>query len=441
MRESLSKLLKSEFYRNIFSLFTGLFVSRLLPVLFAFAIVRIYSPDDFGFFVFFLTIASALSIISTGKFENAIILAEENEEKKHLFSLAMKINGMVNGLVLILLLIYYSLADNSLQQLWMLVPVYSYFFAAIQLQRHVLIREKQFRKLSLLEIARAFVTGLLQVGLFSFPATGLFWGASLANAIVFVWYHFRKPGLHWPRTFRFSNEEQQLARRYLNFPKFSIVSELLNFLSSQLPIFILKPFFGSTALGWYALPHRYLNIPVQLFSNSISRVYVREAQALQSQPEQLSALTYSLFRKQVLIGIIPFSVMGLWGESLFQLFFGAEWAFSGFLAQLIVPWLFAVSISSPLSAILIVREKQRASMIFNIALFLCRAFSLLAGVFWINDLTWTIGFYSFTGFIFFIGLGIYSLKLAGVKRLPVLLFVFKILALTLIPLALVKIWI
>lgn len=443
LRESIDKLFRNEFYRNILGLFSGMFLARLFPALFALLIVRIYSPENFGLFVLYLTIASALSIVSTGKFENAIILADSAEEKRNLFWLSQKINVWVNAAAAVIIAVVVFVAgigEKSTVYLLLLIPVYSFFFAAVQLVRTIFISNKFFRKLSFLEIIRSLLTGVLQCLLFVFPETGLFLGAVLAQAATFFLFTKKLPETRWVGTIRFLEEELRLGKRYINFPIYSVASEIFNFLSSQLPVFLVKPFFGATMLGLYSFPHRYVSTPVQLLSTSISRVYVQKAQTLKNNIPELGGLTLSLFKKQFLMGIIPFAVMGLWGEPLFRFVFGAEWAFSGFLAQLIAPWLFVVMLSSPLSSILIVMEKQRVSMVYNVLLLVFRIVSLLAGGLILKDISWAIGLYSFTGFVFFVALGIYSLKLAGVNLAKTAKFVGFVVLLILIPLILLRIW-
>ncbi|QGY45335.1 oligosaccharide flippase family protein [Maribellus comscasis] len=443
LRESINKVFQSEFYRNILSLFSGMFLARLFPALFALIIVRIYSPENFGLFVLYITIASTLSIISTGKYENAIILAETKTEKRHIFWLAQKINVLVNVVAALGIFVYILVEGveliTSVLQL-VLIPLYSFFFAAVQLLRNVLISNKQFKKLSFLEITRSLTTGILQCLFFAFPETGLFMGAFLAQLLIYFVYARMIPEAQWNRKFLFTKEERNYGRRYINFPKFSVASEIFNFLSSQLPVFLIKPFFGSTILGLYSFPHRYVSTPVQLLSTSVSRVYIQKARSLKNNVSDLSRLTFSLFKKQFLIGIIPFTVMTLWGQAIFRVVFGAEWEFSGFLAQLIAPWLFVVMLISPLSAIMIVMEKQKISMFFNILLMAFRIAGLLIGGIILKDISWAIGLYSFTGFVFFVALGAYSLKLAGVKPGDIMKFVFKILIVILLPLILLRIW-
>jgi len=48
------EIISSDFYRNILRMFSGIFVARLIPALFAVVIARIYAPESFGVFVLFL---------------------------------------------------------------------------------------------------------------------------------------------------------------------------------------------------------------------------------------------------------------------------------------------------------------------------------------------------------------------------------------------------
>ncbi len=442
-RHSIKDLLKNDFYRDIAGLFSGMFFARLFPALFALVIVRIYSPENFGLFVLYLTIASVISILATGKYENAIILAGTAEERMHLFRLSQKINIAVNLAALLFSGLYIFLFQtHTIEQMLMvlMIPFYSFSLGAVQLLRNILIGVKRFKTLSAFEIWRAVTTGILQCAFFIFPIFGLFLGAVAAQLIVFFAYARILPETSGFRFQKLTVEEKGFAVRYIDFPKYSVASEMFNFISSQLPVFMVKPFFGETMLGLYSFSHRYISVPIQLMSISISRVYIQKAQSLKNNLQELGKLTFSLFKKQFWTGIIPFAILGLWGAQIFRIIFGAEWEFSGFLAQILAPWLFMVLLSSPLSSVLIVFEKQKFSMTYNIVLLAARILSLAIGGFVFKDITIAIGLYSLTGFLFFAALGAYSLKLAGVKLTDALIFIFKTLAWTVLPLILMKLW-
>lgn len=445
LQDALNEIRNSEFYRNILGLFSGIFLARLIPAVFALLLARLYAPEQFGAFVLYLSIASLLSVFINGGYEGALILGQVAGEKKTIFSLALRNNVLMSLAISAGIIIYlctFHEGGKSDAVMLVLVPFYASGFGILQLVRNLLISNKSFKKLSALEVVRAMSTGILQAGFFFFmPDTGLFTGTILAQIVTLGWIVHHQPGLIKMKATLFSAEEINVARRYKNFPLYSVPSEFFNYLSNQLPVFMVKPFFGAAMLGYYSFSHRYISIPVQLTSISIGSVYIQKARSLlPDNPGELASLTWSLLKKQVWIAIVPFTLLALWGNDIFGFLFGREWEFSGSLAQLLSPWLFMVFISSPLSTILIVKEKQKVSMIFNMFLLAARALVLTAGGFILRDVRATIGLFSLTGLLFFTFLALYSLHLAGINLFKAGLLLFKALVAVSIPLILIKLW-
>lgn len=441
----INEIRNSEFYRNIFRLFSGIFLARLIPALFALLLARLYSPEQFGEFVLYLSVASLLSIFVNGGYEGALILGQKADEKKTIFSLALRNNLLLSLVIsagIIIYLWFFHKEGKGNPFMLVLVPFYASGFGLLQLVRNLLISNKTFKKLSVLEVVRALSTGILQAVFFFFmPDSGLLTGTILAQFVTLAWIACQQPGLIKIQSILFSPEETALACRYKNFPLYSVPSEFFNYLSNQLPVFMIKPFFGASMLGYYSFSHRYISIPVQLTSISIGSVYVQKARSLiPDHSEELTSLTWSLLKKQVWIAIVPFTLLALWGKDIFGFLFGREWEFAGSLAQLLAPWLFMVFVSSPLSTIMIVREKQKVSMIFNVLLLVARALVLAAGGFFLRDVEATIGLFSLTGLLFFAFLALYSLQLAGIHLFKAGLLLFKAFVSGSIPLILIKLW-
>ncbi len=439
LRQHFDEILHSEFYRNIAGLFSGIAAARAIPGLFALLIARLYTPSDFGWFVLVLSLASTLSIPATGGFEKALLLTGDQGEKQHLMRFSLRINRRLNAAVLGIITIY-MLIDQSLslqnQLMLILIPVYAYFLAAVQLMRNLMISNKAFKRLSMLEVFRAIAIGGLQSIFFIFPNIGLFLGIVLAQIATYIFFNSggqKEVPVSLQR-------ERVLARRYVNFPKFSVASELINFVSGQLPVFLIKPFFGAANLGLYGFSHRYLSLPVQLTTISIGSVYVQKAQTLATQNEALGRLTFALYKKQFWLAILPFTLLGLWGESIFGIIFGSEWAYSGKLGALMAPWLFMVFIGAPLATILVVREKQKVSLLFNLAMLFFRAAAILTGGWILRDLTTTIALYSMVGFLFFMLLTGYALHLSGVSVIRAGWFSAKVALFVTVPMAALKLW-
>ena len=66
--------MKSGFNKNFLSLISGTSIAQIIPILIAPILSRLYSPEDFGLYAFYIGIVGVLSVISTFKYEMAIII-------------------------------------------------------------------------------------------------------------------------------------------------------------------------------------------------------------------------------------------------------------------------------------------------------------------------------------------------------------------------------
>ena len=69
----------------------------------------------------------------------------------------------------------------------------------------------------------------------------------------------------------------EMAKRYRNFPKYSILAILANKLSYQLTNIIISMVYSVGTLGFYSHVQRVLGLPSFLIGTSIGRVFIHEA--------------------------------------------------------------------------------------------------------------------------------------------------------------------
>jgi len=226
----INEIINSEFYRNILRLFSGIFLARLIPAVFALLLARLYAPEQFGEFVLYLSIASLLSVFINGGYEGALILGQNEAEKKTIFSLALRNNLLLSLVIsagIIIYLWFFHKEGKGNPFMLVQVPFYASGFGLLQLVRNLLISNKTFNKLSVLEVVRALSTGILQAVFFFFmPDTGLFTGTILAQIVTLAWVAYQQPGLIKIQATLFPPEEITLARRFKNFPLYSVLQNI-----------------------------------------------------------------------------------------------------------------------------------------------------------------------------------------------------------------------
>jgi O-antigen/teichoic acid export membrane protein len=132
------------------------------------------------------------------------------------------------------------------------------------------------------------------------------------------------------------------GKEYKDFPIYKMPSDLLNEISIQLPVYILKIIFNNTVAGIYSLPQKIMSQPSKLIGQAAGEVYYRRASELSARKQDLSEVTFNTFKVLFLIGVLPFTIIFLWGPEIFSFIFSSQWEFSGRIAAYLSPWLLFV---------------------------------------------------------------------------------------------------
>jgi lipopolysaccharide exporter len=168
------------------------------------------------------------------------------------------------------------------------------------------------------------------------------------------------------------------ARRHRRFPFVTLWSSLINAGSAELPVWILAAAFAPSVVGWFALTTRVLQAPMALVGQAVGQVYY--ARAARESSESLRAQTLTAARRLLALATGPLALVLVAGPTLFGLVFGDAWLPAGRYAQWLAPWLLLVFVSSPISTLVFVLDRQRAELVFQVALLVARVASLGLGV-------------------------------------------------------------
>ena len=153
------KIELGEYDKNILKLFTGTAMAQAVSFILIPIIAKQYGPSEYGVYAGFVAAISILSILSTGKYELAMMLPEKQSEVVSLMNLCYSINLLVCSTIaaFMVFLPISSLnwmfgieANNRL--LFLIIPLATYLLGAFQILNYWLVREKQFTVLSLNKI-------------------------------------------------------------------------------------------------------------------------------------------------------------------------------------------------------------------------------------------------------------------------------------------------
>lgn len=414
-----------EMLSDFLKLFSGATIGQLIPFLTGPLLSRLYSPDDFGLYALLSSTAGILSIISTGAYEYAILTTDDDDESKQLGLLSVLLSlvfSIFSSLILLIILIIAKpWISSSLAWIWMVVPVYVFAQGFLSASNYTLNRQQRYGRMSKGKLMRSASIAGFQIifGFLKLP-WGLFPGMTAGHSAATIYLYKGVRSLFRESVKAASIKNlKAIAKKYYRFPFFTLPSQVLNELSVQIPVYLLKAFFSTAVVGIYALPQKLLNVPVSLIGQSIGQVYFQKAAEQKNNPEALAGTTASLFRFLFRVGVIPFTIIITFGDLIFPWLFGAEWKQSGVFAQMLSPWLLFVLAGSPISKLFTVQDKQKLGLYFNTTLITLRVVALLVGGLFFKSEIIAVLLFGLTGFGYWFFQSFYILRMAKVKTLPI----------------------
>ncbi|KZX92649.1 hypothetical protein A3718_11525 [Erythrobacter sp. HI0019] len=348
----------------------------LFPMISAPIIARIYSPEDFGIYAVFFSLATIFSAISSFELRNIALLENDRTDGAHGSLLALSV---VAGFSLALFLLVLTVPDawltfvlgtNVLPYLkWLPATVFLmggsqvlYTWATREIQYKVLARNKLILGLSTMIFQIGI--GLTDPGAVGFIIANLL---GLSLALMLLTLIFAKTLRLLRPQFTFQSAVSQFRRHY-RLAVWTTPGTLINSLSQFLPDLLINRFFGAALLGQYSLATRMLNMPIAFLSASIQDIFRQQATAefneqghCKSSFWRFTALTLA----GAIVLILPVIILIPY---VFPIIFGSQWTEAGTLIQAVAFLTIVRFISSPISYVWIISGQQRLDFLWQIGL-------------------------------------------------------------------------
>lgn len=390
---------RSKFNRNVLTLMTGTTIAQSIPIAISPILTRLYTPEDFGLYAFFMAIVAVLGSIASGRYELAIMLPDKDEDAINIFAVGLIITSFLSIFSLLIVIVFNNqitilLHKQEISNWLYFIPVVVFFTGLFNLLTYFSNRKKLYKEIAnaiiLKSIALTFIQ--LAVGLFKSGVTGLISGLIISSA--FANMRLLKNIVTNKELLTHITKIKMIAlsKRYQNFPKFSMPAVLANSLSQHLTNILISAFYSVATLGFYSLVQRVLGMPSTLIGNSIGQVFLEQATKEKQQAGKAIKTFNHTVEKLLLIGIPSFGVLFFLVEELFAIIFGEEWRVAGQYAQIIIPLFFIRFVSSTVSGIMTVFEKQKHELIIN----LCLMLTSMISIFIFHDFVLFLYFFTIT---------------------------------------------
>ena len=414
---------RGSFALDALKLMSGSTLAQIITILAAPILTRLYGPAAFGVLGLFVATTRILIQVSGLRYELAIMLPEREEE-------AVNVAGLALSLVLITSVLLVPLtmlagkplamrlhAAELIPYLW-LIPISVFFAGEALVLNYWHSRQRHFGRISLSRLAQSATAVGVQLGA-GYAETPS--GGGLINGVIAgqATAALALAGAAWHAQGGYFRQHLHLdamlaaLKRYRKFPRYNVLATMMNSLSWQLPAFFLSYFFTATEVGFFALGNRVVELPMRIVGASIAQVFFPRASEAHHQghlPEMVTAT----FRALVTLSFFPLMLLTFIAPELFEVVFGAQWHEAGVYTQILAPWIFFWFISSPMSTLFSVLEKQEWSFRINIAILTSRFIALGLGG-WLGSARLMLIFFAISGVLVYGFMSLFILKLAGAR--------------------------
>jgi len=413
--------IKSELNKNFIKLFSGTAIGQLVPLLCAPIISRLFTPEEIGVYALYSSIVSVAINIVCLKLDQAIVLPKLRSEALRLYNIANKISVIFSASAVMILtglkvFAYYGMVDDF-SYWWFLLGLHIFALGAYQSATYLLNRSKDFTGISNSRVINGLLNPITQILLFKLNEWGLVLGGFLSRLISSFYLKRRikkaniSKNMPLNKTLVLSKFDQTLLKKYRHFPLYTSTNSLLNSFSNQLPVFLLDRFYSSYITGLYSWSNRIIQVPMGFITSSMYQVFYQEAASTVAKGEKIYDLIAQTYKKLFLIAILPYTLVFIFAPQIFSLVFGSQWREAGEFTRYLIPWFFVSFLNSPITAVILIFDKQKQHLIFEIILFILRVGSLTLGYILWKSSHHSIILFGIVGFLYNIFLLIYLLYL------------------------------
>lgn len=389
-------MLNNKFLKNVLILITGTAFSQIIIFFSLPIITRLYTVDEFGVLSLFTSIVSIFALVSTLRYESAIMLPKNGKDALSLLILSFGILIILVTIVVIIMLPIQGIIIEkykNLELFYWLIPLNIFILGAYQIFVSFFSRKKNYKSLAMNRTLQSGIVSFLQIanGYNKFSSLGLIYSKIIGEflSLLFFIYKFFKHyrlNLNKLTILRIIKN----AKIYKNFPKYQSLSVFVNALSQNFPVILLTYFYSIEIGAFYALAIRIVQAPISLIGASIRQVYYQEASELNRNNKSILNLYIKTTINMAKLFIIPFFSILFFGKEIFTLIFGVNWENSGIFAQILIFWVFTTFVNPPSTLMFQIYNIQQKQLFIELISLFFRILAIYLGFLIFNSFYYSI---------------------------------------------------
>jgi O-antigen/teichoic acid export membrane protein len=386
--------LKSEFAKNAFTLSIGTSIAQVFPMLFYPILGRIFTPLEFGVLATLTSITSILTVLASGNYENSILITRSKKDAANIIGLVLLLSSsflLISFIITQIISIQISVWFNepSLKKWLFVCPISAFAIIIFNCYNEWCVRNKYFVSLSWNKITNSAATTLskLLFGFVKVVSNGLVIGDLIGRIISAAGCVFRVLQKDKTELFQMSFKRMRyLAKRYVEFPKYSLPAQLLSAIGGSFPVLLIGAYFKSIEVGYFAMTMNVLSVPISVVSIAIRDVFRQRANEEFVKTGSCVRIYKRLLKILIFWGVLGSLVLFFALPVIFSIVLGNQWRVSGEYSQILLPMITIDFVSMCLSGVLIITEKIKIVLYWQIYYVCITIISLLLGCFIFHDI-------------------------------------------------------
>jgi len=347
MKSKLIGLIKKPFVRNVITMLSGTAIAQVVLVGCSPIITRLYKPEVFGVLGVFLAVTGIIQAVGSLTYAYAIVLPKKDEDAKAIVLLSFMISGIISFLIALIFIFF----DNQIVSLLqieevapfvLLIPLFVFFAVCANIAEQWLTRKEQFRKKATIMVINTSMVNATKIGAGLYSPTALFlvyiatFGRAF-HATLLSWGQFSwsKKGFKKIKNANWFSISliYKMAKNYYDFPLYRAPQSFVGNISGKLPTLLLAGFFGPAAVGFYTLGTSAIKAPGNIIAKSFGNVFYPKIAKDFNRGEDIRKILLKSTTALAVAGLIPFSIIIIWGPGLFGFVFGEDWLMAGTYAR------------------------------------------------------------------------------------------------------------
>ncbi len=412
-----NRIVGSPFLKNAAVLTMGTTIAQAIPIIIYPILGRLYTPSDFALLASFSSIVSICAVLTTGKYETAVLIAKNKFCAVNVMALSVLLSLVVcTSLFIVFFFCGGFLVDKfrlGIGKWLLLVPVAAFSINIYDCYNEWCVREKLFRKLSINKVTYSVSTSTGKLGLAFLPSNeiGLILGDIIGKAVTACVCFIRVFTTEFDRIKRVRLKYIiNQAKRFIKFPIYTMPAQLLNTIGAAVPILLIEYFYGKETLGLYSMTITVLGIPINIISLSLRDVFRQKANELYQKEGSFFNLIKTVFFKLLIVVIVACLLVFYFLPDLFEFVLGSQWRLSGSYAQILLPMIGIDFIAMSLSGSFVVVEKLKSLFVWQVIFCVTTISTVLLGGFLFDDIKYTLILYGAGRFLVYCYMILLSFK-------------------------------